>query len=98
MVDVPHCHVPHPGWRGDVGIGGLCGLAWAGGLRSFMAAVVGPESQVTWVNTVVWILLVGAVVGALLGSGPRSWEAFITTVPATRRPGTADTPSCPACL
>ena len=64
---LPHRHVPVLDRLGCIGIGGLCGLAWAGGLRSFMAAVVGPDSQVTWVNTVVWILLVGAIVGALLG-------------------------------
>ncbi len=33
--------------------------------------MVGPASQVTWVNTVVWILLVGAIVGALLGYAAR---------------------------
>ena len=64
---LPHRHLPPLGNWAYVGIGGLCGLAWASGLRSFMAAVVGPESQVTWVNTVVWILLVGVMVGALLG-------------------------------
>jgi hypothetical protein len=64
---VPHRRLPPlAGWA-YVGIGGLSGLAWAGGLRSFMAAVVGPASRVTWVNTVVWILVVGAIVGALLG-------------------------------
>ena len=70
---VPHRHLPSLGRLGHVGIGGLCGLAWAGGLRSFMAAVVGPASQVTWVNTVIWILLVGAIVGALLGYA--AWRA-----------------------
>lgn len=64
---VPHRQVPGLGWKGYVGIGGLCGLAWACGLRGFMAAVVGPESQVTWVNTVIWILLMGTIAGALLG-------------------------------
>lgn len=64
---LPHRLVPHLGRTGLVAIGGLCGLGWAAGLRSFMAAVVGPDSQVTWVNTVVWILLVGTIVGALLG-------------------------------
>ena len=68
---VPHRHLPPLGSWAYVGIGGLCGLAWASGLRSFMAAVVGPASQVTWVNTVVWILLVGAIVGALLGYAAR---------------------------
>ena len=68
---LPHRHLPPLGSWAYVGIGGLCGLAWASGLRSFMAAVVGPASQVTWVNTVVWILLVGAIVGALLGYAAR---------------------------
>ena len=64
---LPHRHLPSLGSWAHVGLGGLCGLAWASGLRSFMAAVVGSESQVTWVNTVVWILLVGAMIGGLLG-------------------------------
>ncbi len=64
---VPHRGLPVVGGRSYIAIGAVCGLAWAGGLRSFMAAVVGPASQVTWVNTVIWILLVGAIVGALLG-------------------------------
>lgn len=47
-----------------------------------MAALVGPDSQVTWVNTMIWILLVGAIVGALLGdaawrcSAGRPWPAL----------------------
>ncbi len=59
--------LPGPGATGYVGIGLLCGLAWACALRSFMAAIAGPESQVAWLNTVVWILLMGAIAGALLG-------------------------------
>lgn len=64
---LPHRQVPALDRLGCIGIGGLFGLAWSGGLRSFMAAVVGADSLVTWVNTMVWILLVGAIVGALLG-------------------------------
>lgn len=64
---LPHRHLPPVGPAAHVGIGVVCGLAWAGALRVFMAAVVGPDSHVTWVNTIVWILLVGAVVGGLLG-------------------------------
>ena len=68
--------VPYPGrrWRGWqlAGLGAFAGLAWAGALRSFMAAVAGAESGVTWVLTFGYILLPGAVVGALLG-----WAAHL---------------------
>ncbi|TDD25646.1 hypothetical protein E1218_14385 [Kribbella turkmenica] len=50
-----------------VALGGLCGLAWAAGLRGFMAQVAGDESGVTWVGTFVWILLPGVLTGGLLG-------------------------------
>ena len=36
--------------------GGICGLAWACGLRGFMAQVAGPQSEVTWSWTFGWIL------------------------------------------
>ena len=64
---LPHPRLPLVGRGAHIGIGAVCGLAWAGALRAFMAAVVGPDSQVTWVNTIVWILLVGTVVGGVLG-------------------------------
>jgi hypothetical protein len=65
--------LPHPptrrtlGSRGWITLGALCGLAWACALREFMAQVVGDDSEVQWVNTFGFILLPGAVIGALLG-------------------------------
>jgi hypothetical protein len=63
-------------------IGGVCGLAWAAGLRGFMAEIAGPESDVAWPGTFVWILLPGVAVGMLLGwaehlrrtGGRRGWR------------------------
>ncbi len=62
--------------------GGLCGLAWAAGLRGFMAEIAGPESEVAWSGTFAWILLPGVAVGMLLGwaehlrrtGGRRRWR------------------------
>ncbi len=53
-------------------LGALCGLAWACALRSFMAAVAGDDSGVEWGLTFGYILLPGAVIGALLG-----WAEFL---------------------
>ncbi len=50
-----------------VGFGGLCGFAWAAGLRGFMTQIAGNESTVSWSGTFGWILLPGLVVGMLLG-------------------------------
>jgi hypothetical protein len=50
-----------------VALGALAGLAWACALRCFMAAVAGPNSGVHWGSTFGFILLPGAVIGALLG-------------------------------
>lgn len=47
-------------------LGGLCGLAWAAGLRGFMAQIAGIDSTVDWAGTFGWILLPGVLVGALL--------------------------------
>jgi hypothetical protein len=63
-------------------IGGVCGLAWAAGLRGAMAALAGPDSTVSWAGTFAWILLPGAAVGVLLGwaehlrraGGRRGWR------------------------
>jgi hypothetical protein len=55
-----------------VALGALCGLAWACALRSFMAAVAGQDSEVAWGLTFGYILLPGAVIGALLG-----WSEFL---------------------
>jgi hypothetical protein len=78
---------PHPA-RHDGGpitallVGGLCGLAWAAGLRGFMAQIAGSASGVDWAGTFGWILLPGIGVGALLGwaeqlrssGGRRGWR------------------------
>ena len=63
--------------------GTVCGLAWAGSLRTFMAAVAGSTSTVEWIGTFEGILLPGAVAGGLLGwaahlrrtGPPRAWLA-----------------------
>jgi hypothetical protein len=47
-------------------LGGLCGLAWAAGLRGMMAQVAGDDSTVSWELTFAWLLLPGALVGGLL--------------------------------
>lgn len=47
--------------------GALLGLAWAAGLRGFMAGVAGVETTVHWYGTFVQVLLPGVVTGALLG-------------------------------
>lgn len=57
---------PRPGLRLTIA-GIVCGLAWAAGLRAFMAASAGPDSTVGWVGTFGFILLPGAVVGGLFG-------------------------------
>jgi hypothetical protein len=51
---------------GPVLIGGVCGLAWATGLRGWMAEIAGLASSVSWL-TFGLILLPGVVTGALLG-------------------------------
>jgi hypothetical protein len=63
-------------------VGGLCGLAWAAGLRGFMAQIAGTASSVDWAGTFGWILLPSTLVGALLGcaehlrtsGGRRGWR------------------------
>jgi hypothetical protein len=65
-----------------VGWGAVAGLAWSSGMRGFMAQVAGAETQVHWDLTFVWLLLPGALVGALLGwaeylrrlGGRRGWR------------------------
>lgn len=84
------CSLPYPSSRMPegrtalVGLGALCGLAWAAALRVFMAQVAGVESQVEWLNTFGYILLPGVVVGGVLGWAEserrqgrrRSWAAL----------------------
>ncbi|GAA0944943.1 hypothetical protein GCM10009554_39450 [Kribbella koreensis] len=60
--------------------GGVCGLAWASGLRGFMAQVAGPDSSVSWSGTFGWILLPGALIGVLLG-----WSEHIRRTGGERR-------------
>ncbi len=63
-------------------LGGLCGLAWAAGLRGFMAQIVGEDSSVSWSGTFGYILLPGLLIGLLLGwaehlrrtGGRRRWR------------------------
>jgi hypothetical protein len=59
-------------------VGGLCGLAWAAGLRGFLAQIAGTASGVDWAGTFAWILL--------SGRGPRwartlSGAAALTAIP-----------------
>ncbi len=63
-------------------LGGLCGLAWAAGLRGFMAQIVHENSGADWSGTFGYILLPGLVIGLLLGwaehlrstGGRRGWR------------------------
>ena len=66
-------------FAGPVAIGGICGLAWAAGLRGFMAQVA-MESHVSWYGTFVQILLPGIVTGMLLG-----WAEYIRRTGGRRR-------------
>jgi len=61
-------------------IGGVCGLAWAAGLRGFMAALAGSDSTVQWYGTFVQVLLPGVIVGVLLG-----WAEYIRQTGGRRR-------------
>ncbi|WP_425861485.1 hypothetical protein [Arthrobacter sp. TWP1-1] len=47
--------------------GAVGGLAWAGGLRAYMAEVAGAESSYTWMGTMGSIVVPAVVVGSLLG-------------------------------
>jgi len=73
-----------PAWVA-LGVGALAGLAWSAALRSFMWAVAGTEAHVEALNTSGFVLLPGAVIGAVLAwaewrrrSGPvphRRWSS-----------------------
>jgi len=52
-------------WKLGV-IGGIAGLAWGAGFRSFMWQI-SPTPHVNWAGTFLGILLPGAVTGTLLG-------------------------------
>ncbi|MBE3014694.1 hypothetical protein IL992_36785 [Microbispora sp. NEAU-D428] len=47
-------------------MGGVCGLAWASGLRGVMAVFAGPGSTFSWSGTFGWIVVPGVAVGMLL--------------------------------
>jgi hypothetical protein len=63
-------------------LGGLCGVAWAAGLRGFMTQIVQEDSSVSWSGTFGYILLPGLLIGLLLGwaehlrrsGGRRHWR------------------------
>lgn len=63
-------------------LGGLSGLAWAAGMRGFMAQIVQEDSSVSWSGTFAYILLPGLLIGLLLGwaehlrtsGGHRGWR------------------------
>ncbi len=67
-------------------IGGVAGLAWAASLRAFMWEVAGNGAVVDYAGTIVWVLLQGVIIGAVLawaqwrrGSGPiphRRWVVW----------------------
>lgn len=58
---------PPLGTTGRAAIGAICGLAWAGSLRTYMAAINTAGSRVDWIGTFVGVLLPGLLVGAALG-------------------------------
>lgn len=68
--------------------GAVAGLAWACGLRGFMAEVASGESEVHWELTFLWLLLPGALIGALLG-----WAEHLRR--AGGRPGWRWLAACP---
>ena len=61
--------------------GGLCGLAWAAGLRGFMVQIT-DESSVSWSGTFGFVLVPGLAIGMILGwaehvrrtGGRRGWR------------------------
>ena len=66
VLPYPAVRAPR-GSRSFAALGALCGIAWACALRGFMAEVAGADSGVQWVHTWGFILLPGALIGALLG-------------------------------
>ena len=48
-------------------VGGIAGLTWAAGFRGYMAALAGPDSEVTWYGTLAGVLAPAAAVGAVFG-------------------------------
>jgi hypothetical protein len=66
VLPYPAVRAPRSG-RSFAALGALCGIAWACALRGFMAEVAGAGSGVDWEQTWGFILLPGALIGALLG-------------------------------
>lgn len=61
--------------------GAVCGLAWAAALRAFMWEVAGVDAGVDWAGTFAWILLPGAIIGALLAwAEHRRWTGSLPHV------------------
>lgn len=68
-------------------LGGLLGLAWAAGMRGFMAQIAQEDSNVSWSGTFGYVLLPGLLIGLLLGwaehlrntGGRRGWRWLALT-------------------
>jgi hypothetical protein len=80
--------VPDRAFATRIVLGGVCGLAWAAGLRGFMAEVAGPKSGIEWAGTFLFVLLPGVVTGVLLGwaehirtTGGRRWWRWLACSP-----------------
>lgn len=59
-------------------VGAVCGFAWAAALRAFMWEVSGAAASVDWAGTFVWVLLPGAIIGALLARAEhRRWTGSL---------------------
>lgn len=59
--------------------GAVCGLAWAAALRAFMWEVAGVDAGVDWAGTIVWVLLPGAIIGALMAwAEHRRWTGSLS--------------------
>ena len=55
--------------------GAVCGLAWAAGLRGFMAQVASRGgSEISWMGTFGWVLTPRVLVGGLLGCSLYLWR------------------------
>ena len=63
-----------------VAVGAVCGLAWATGLRGFMAQIAGPGSGVAWVGTFGWIRAPGVATISATAADISSDVANITVV------------------
>ena len=84
------CLVPTRVDRGSRS-GRLCGFAWAAALRAFMWEVAGPDAGVEWTGTFLWVLLPGAVIGALLAwAEHRRWTGTRADIGA----GSSGRPCC----